>query len=156
MRQKKQDCQIQYLFKNVKFSVDVDEDIYDDNDKKEISRIVNGVSKEICIDKSYVDFDENKHNDTFIELDGWNKLCKLVKKTKFGKNATPSQDEELDEAFKLLAYAYVYSILEKYGYDISCIQLSFKDNSSFRAIFLEDTVDEWKYYPGKWQDWKLK
>ena len=59
-------------------SVVVDPDFYDDATRLEMTGLANDLANEIIIDKSYVDFKENKHQDTFITSEGWTKLCRLV------------------------------------------------------------------------------
>lgn len=114
------------------------------------------MSKRICIDKSYVDFPENKHQDTFIELDGWRNLCSLLKKTKYGSRSTDAADEIVVEAFKTMVSAYLYSVLESFGYDIESITVDFVHGYGIDVKFYKDAVQEWKSYPGPWQDWDLE
>ena len=59
-------------------SVVVDPDFYDDATCLEMTGLANDLANEIIIDRSYVDFKENKHQDTFITSEGWTKLCRLV------------------------------------------------------------------------------
>lgn len=98
------------------------------------------MSREIVIDKSYVTFPENKHRDTFLELEGWNSLCKLVKKTKFGKKSSNAADEVVADAFKAMIAAYMYDILEKFGYDIEGINVDFMHGYGLDVKFYRDGV----------------
>ena len=67
-----------FILKYVVMSVDVDPEFYDDDALHNMTSLANDLANEIIIDKSYVDFKENKHQDTFITSDGWTKLCRLV------------------------------------------------------------------------------
>ena len=152
----KDDFDLMFEFDNIKLFVIVNPDVYDDNDVAKIEEIVNAMSKKIVIDKSYVDFPENKHQDVFLELEGWENVCKLVKRTKYGKITTESADSLLHDAFQMMILAYMYDVLEKFGYDINEITLDILNGSDIAVKFFKDTVQEWKYYPGPWQDWGLE
>ena len=149
------DAELIFVFKNVKMQAIVDPEIYDEKDAKEIDRILEIMTQEISIDKSYVDFPENKHQDTFIELEGWERLCQLVKKTQFGKKSSNMADEIVIESFKTIILGYLYSIYECLGYNIDGIALDFEHAAGLHTEFYKDTIQEWKHYPGPWQDWGL-
>lgn len=151
----KDNFDIVFEFKNAEFFVTVDPDMYNDIDLAEIEYIVNHMSKDIWIDKSYVDFPENKHKDVFLGLDGWENVCKLVRRTKYGKLSPKLADGILFEAFQLMMTAYMYDILEKFDYDISGINLDVL-NKGIETYFYKDGIQEWKHYPGPWQDWGLE
>lgn len=51
------------------------------------------MSKEIVIDKSYVEFPENNHEKVFILETGWNEFCKLVYEIKFRKKPKPTRQK---------------------------------------------------------------
>ncbi len=150
------DFDLMFEFSDVKFFVIANPDVYDDDEVAKIEEIVNVMSRKIYIDKSYVDFPENKHNDTFLELEGWENVCKLVKRTKYGKISTEAADSLLHEAFKLMALGYMYDTLEKFGYDIEYITLDLLSRSGIMVRFYKDSIQEWKHYPGPWQDWGLE
>ena len=61
--------------------------------------MANELANKIYIDKTYVEFKENKHKDTFMYEDGWKQLCRLVLRTHFGNKATKEQDQQLREAY---------------------------------------------------------
>ena len=130
--------------------------MYGEKEAEKIEDIVQRMSEKIYIDKSYVEFPENKHRDTFIELDGWDNLCGLLKKTKFGKLSTDSADELVAEAFRVIITAYMYSVLECLGYDIEGITVDFVHGYGIDVKFYKDMVQEWKSYPGPWQEWGLE
>ena len=98
------------------------------------------MSKQIYVDKSYVDFPENRHCDVFLELEGWQIMCKLIKRTKYGKISVNSVDDILCETFKTILLAYMYSTLEKFGYDIENIQLDIINGNKLNVKFYKDTV----------------
>ena len=149
------DFDLMFEFDDVKMFVIANPDMYDDDDVAKIEEIVDVMSKRIYIDKSYVDFPENKHQDVFLELEGWENVCKLVKRTKYGKITTESADSLLHEAFKMMAIAYMYDVLEKFGYDIDGITLDVLNDYGIAVKFYKDGIQEWKHYPGPWQDWGL-
>ena len=151
----KDDFDLMFEFRNVKVFVVANPEMYDDTDISKLEEIVKIMSRKIFIDKSYVDFPENKHRDTFLELEEWENVCKLIKRTKYGKITTDATDSLLHDAFKTIALAYLYDVLEKFGYDIENITLDVLNDTGIAVRFYKDTIQEWKYYPGPWQDWGL-
>lgn len=152
----KDDFDLMFEFDNVKMFVIANPATYDDDDVAKIEELVNSMSRKIYIDKSYVDFPENKHQDVFLELEGWDNVCKLLKRTKYGKITTDSADSLLHEAFKMMVLTYMYDVLEKFGYDIDDIALDVLNDFGIAVKFYIDIIQEWKYYPGPWQDWGLE
>lgn len=142
-------------FNNIKLFVLVEPDTYTNSEIQKIENTVAIMSKRIFIDKSYVDFPENKHKDVFIEYNGWKNLCKLLKKTKYCKEMSSITNNVLNDTFKVIVIAYIYHVLEIFGYDIENISVDFMLDCELSVKFHKDTVKEWKYYPGPWQDWGL-
>jgi hypothetical protein len=79
--------------------------------------IANEMANNIYVDKSYVQFKGNKHEDTFMLEEGWKQFCKLAIDTNFNKNWTIQKDRLLFETYQVLIVAYIEEILKKYGYD---------------------------------------
>lgn len=142
-------------FYNVKFFVIPNPDKFSDKDISRIENIVKIMSDVIYIDKSYVDFPENKYNDVFLEFEGWENLCKLIKKTNYGEKSGEKISLILIDSFKLIITTYMYYILSLYDYNIEDITLDLLD-SEIVVKYFKDTTQYWKYNPGPWQDWGLK
>ena len=66
----------------------VDNEMYTDEEIKQIHYIVANGSKHIYIDKTYVDFKDTPYSKIFLTENGWKHMCNLVLKTDFGKNCT--------------------------------------------------------------------
>lgn len=111
------------------------------------------MSKNIQIDKSYVDFENTNYEDVFIYEEGWNALCTLAKETNFGIHATRVEKELLQESYSLMILGYLYSVLEIYGYTSEGILLEIIPKTTFLIKVSEVPYPYWKDYPGKWQYW---
>lgn len=145
---------LQFIFKYVFVECIIDDELYSKEEKQKIYDIIKLLSKEIVIDKSYVQFKDNKHEDVFILEEGWNSVCKLAIDTKYGKNATKSENLILMESYMLMILCYLYHCLEILGYSSDGIIIDFTNKSKFMVEIHKDTINEWKYYPGKWQTWE--
>jgi len=140
-------------FKHVCLDCTVDEEDYTEEEFDKLKTLVKGLSREICLDRSYVTCAGNKHRDTYIKEQGWKELCKTIIDSKYGQMFDREEREMFNEACRVLIVGYMYSVLEKYGYDGHTIMLSFEENTRFTAEYEIDTYHEWKSYPGPWQDW---
>lgn len=130
----------------------VNDEIYSANDCKQIRQILSTLTREITIDKSYVDFKDNKYDKVFITEDGWNALCKLTIDTK--RKATQKQNDLKIESYAMIILSYLYQALEDFGYDTDEIYLEVVEDRYFMVEFEYDKTSAWKSYPGKWQSWK--
>ena len=132
-----------------------DPDIYDKESAEELQDAVTQLSEEIVIDKSYVDFPENKHQKTFISLEAWDSLCALALVEHYIENGkvSKSQKQLMRDSYQLMAVCYIEQCLEDLGYDVSGICLMLKDGSKYRYEIRVDTTHAWKDYKGPWQTW---
>lgn len=144
-----------FNFKDVEMSVVVDNAIYDEEEIKHIVDIVDIMSKNISIDKSYVDFPRNKHQDTFMNLEGWNDLCDTIIASGFTKYIRKMERNQLLAIYNEMISTYMYKILEIYEYDTEYIDLCIKEGTFYQVSYEIDTIHEWKYYKGSWKDWNI-
>lgn len=152
MAKKSETRDLIFTFKYAKVEVDVDPDVYSDEDLVLIQQQVDMLSKEINVDKTYVDYKGTKYEKTFMYEDGWKQLCKLAEKTKYGKNATKAQNEKLADSYRAMIIQYVFLALEDLGYDTSAICLRIVPKTSFMVEIYADNIKH-DNYPGKWQTW---
>jgi len=96
------DNNLMFVFKFACVDVHADPEMYDEEQIDLLIQRVELLSKEIYIDKTYVDYEGTKYEKTFMYEDGWNNLCNLVKKTKYGKKATKDEDDQLRESYKAM------------------------------------------------------
>ena len=143
-----------FTLRYVVMSVVVDPDFYDDATRLEMTGLANDLANEIIIDRSYVDFKENKHQDTFITSEGWTKLCRLVYDVQFNNRRVQNSTEILTQAYAEMSAAYVNICMQTFGYDPDHFTVEMVPGTRFLVKISQDTVKEWKHYPGKWQDWK--
>ena len=143
-------------FRNMCIDCRLDFDEFSETDRIEILDILKTMSKEISIDRSYVDYTGTKYTKTFISESGWNELCDILSKTQLGKRTTRRQALELTESYIAMAICYLYQIFEDFGYDTTGMSLEFRDRSYFDIDIKEDNIREWENYPGDWRTWDWK
>lgn len=139
-------------FKEVCLDVSTD-DTYSEEDVARIKEILDTAVKNVYIDRSYVSFEGNKHQDTYILEKGWIDLCKTIIESNFCRLLNKAERELMNEAFRMLIVGYAYTVLSKFGYETEGMAFNFIEDSSFIAEYEYDRIQEWKYYPGPWQDW---
>ena len=140
-------------FKNMCIDCRLDFDMFSQQERQDILNILRIMSREISIDKSYVQYKGTKYTKTFISESGWVELCSLLSQTHLGKKTTKHQMLELTESYIAMAICYLYQIFEDFGYDTSEIFLEFRDGSYFNTEIVEDKIREWEKYPGDWRTW---
>jgi len=112
------------------------------------------LTKEVWIDRTYVEFDGTKFEKTFLLEEGWNALRDLVVDTDFGKKCTKRQSNMMDHAFRSMLPGYFEMIFEDLGWDVDNIEFEIVEDAPIDVEYVKDTAEDWKRYPGKWQTWK--
>lgn len=148
----KKQPELKFMFSYADIEVIIDTDMYSDEDQLRINNIIKCCSKNIEIDKTYVDFKNTLYEKTFMTEKGWKCFCKLVRKTQFGNKCTKSQHLALQENYELMILCYLYQLLEDYGYDCAGVCLQIKGDSHFMVQIFNDCSTPAKYL-GKWQSW---
>lgn len=128
---------------NLKFAITIDKFIYSKEEINKIKYIIQALSKNIWIDKTYVRYKGSRWKDAFIQEKSWYKLCNLIIDTEFGQKSSFYEDRFITESLIVLSITYLYSILCKYGYDVQYIILDVKDNSKFKVTYEMDNRKRW-------------
>lgn len=132
---------------------ELDASMYNKNDEKDVLYILNELTNEIKIDKTYVDFKGTKFSKTFISEAGWDRLCDTLRETGFGRRISVKKNNDLYEAYGLIILCYLYQCFSDLGYNVDGMQLFMRKYGKFTVEYSVDTSDEWRRYPGRWQDW---
>ena len=128
------------------------EGVNDEKLKEKVLLATKALSKEISIDKTYVDFPGSKYEKFLISEEDWKELCSLVVETQFGKKASKKQHERLVELYADLIIGYMILALDDLGLYDQGIFVYLEDSSKFMVEFHKNTIKNDKY-PGKWQTW---
>jgi hypothetical protein len=128
---------------NLKFAITIDKFIYSKEEINKIKYIIQALSKNIWIDKTYVRYKGSRWKDAFIQEKSWYKLCNLIIDTDFGQKCSFYEDRFITESLIVVSITYLYSILCKYGYDVQYIILDVKDNSKFKVTYEMDNRKRW-------------
>lgn len=144
---------ISFVILGMKFNLAFEDGFFDKNDIAEITQYVDCMSKEMCVDSTYVEKAGSKYKSTFMMEDGWNALCGLIKDSEYGKYLDARSQETLVEAFCMMGKCYMYECISLL-YDFTHIQVEVDPTKDFEVVFLKEQLDAWKRYPGKWQSWE--
>lgn len=135
---------IEICVSNLKFLVDVNPDMYSETEHNEIWDIVDHMSKEIWIDKTYVVFKGSIWKDAYIDEKRWYELIEMIKPQLFGKKITQKNKDTITIAILAIVINYMYNILEKYGYSIDDIDICVSKGSDMRVAYYNDTRTTWE------------
>jgi hypothetical protein len=128
----------------------MDSHTYSEQDREDVRGYLASATREICIDKTYVDFKGTKYKKTFMSEEGWDRLCEFIKQTG-GKNLTKTQRAELLDTYRVMIACYLYQLLQDLGYDERGMYIEVGKRFSVKVE--EDTIREWERYPGDWRTW---
>lgn len=154
--EKSTDTHVDYIieFTECKFDVVFNEQtIYDEDEQSDIIEMIDTIGNSITIDKSFVEYQGTKFQKNFMREEGWNQLCALLTKTKYGLNATAYEKNELLICYTLIVQCYVYQLLDDIGIDIDELTIVLRDGAKFYTHVEVDKIKAWEKYLGKWQTW---
>ena len=151
----KSSIELEYVFLGMKFDVEFLEGSFTDDEKKDILDFIDGMSRAIYIDKSYVDCKENKRKDTFMLESGWNSLREVILDTRFCKYTYGMTEEVLVDAFTTMGRCYMYDCLSKKTDKFTQVNIEVKEDCEFEVVICKDVAHDYKNYLGKWQDWEF-
>ena len=146
------DTDLIFKFEDVPVICHADPSVYTDDDIENLTFVVSTICREILIDKSYVAFDGNPYEKTFMKDDGWRELCEIVEKSGYGRRKMKNH-AEVNEAYRAMIICYIEQVFDDLGYDCDNFQFELPKDAEFKISYLKDSTCEWKYYPGKWQTW---
>lgn len=126
-----------------KMNVEVNPMSYSNEDIDRIKNIIDILSKNIVIDKTYVKYKGNHFRDAFLVEDKWYSFNKLVIDTDFGRKCGKKINDTICETLMAIALTYLYDCLVKYDYDPSEIEIGFIPKYRFRAEYEEDKRTNW-------------
>lgn len=118
---------------------------------KHITNIVNHLSKNIFIDKTYVKFEGNRWKDAYIVEDKWYELIKIIVgsnlgRNKYGKISAKECSGVILESVILLSIEYMYRTLANMGFDTDLFVIDIKQHKhNFGVEYEFDSRDDWRF-----------
>ena len=146
--------ELSFIITGMKFDVEFEDDVFTDEEKKDLLSYIESMSREIAIDKTYVECNENKRASTFMIESGWNALRDTLIDSEYCRYLHPSGHSTIVDAFVTMARCYMYECVALKTENISSISIQAR-LEPFDVIVCKDTSNDWKKYPGKWQNWKF-
>lgn len=123
-----------FTFKYAIPEVLTDANTFSEADSSKLQEAVKYASREICIDKTYVEFTGTKYDKTFITEDGWKSLCNVLDITNFGKVVDKQLNEAIQESYREMIVQYLYLFMSDLGYDTSKVIIDMPATSKFMTI----------------------
>lgn len=145
--------EIVYAFKDVKVECSLNPAVYGPDDREKALGILKQISKEVWIDKTYVDFKGTRFEKTFLTEAGWNALRELVEDTGYGRRCSPEQKKLLDDTFRAMLPGYFEMMFDDIGWNSDDMAFEIPEGTEFTVEYYPDTAEEWRRYPGRWQTW---
>ena len=143
-----------FVITGAKFNVFFEPGYITENLQNKIHNIIDGMSREITIDRSYVDCVGNCHSDVFLTFEGWEGLKTVLLDTNYGEDATEMQNTVIDEMYQEMALGYIVLLIEHlYPNVIQHMSIELSNRSKLHVDIYEDTSLDWARYPGPWQQW---
>ena len=141
--------ELQYIIKNIAFDVEFKTSFFDEETEEEIKDFVKHFSKEIYIDKSYVNSNDNKYNDVFLTDDGWESLKHMILISSYGQKLSKKDQLMLTNVFTSITECYIlHSLVSYFGFEYinitDHIELVPSAKSNFDVIVTKDLATEWK------------
>ena len=151
----KHSIDLEYVFLGVKFDIEFSDDSFTKEEENDIIKFVNGMSKRICIDRSYVECKENKRKNVFMLEKGWNSLSEIILDTKYCQLLNDQCAAIILDAFITMIRCYMYDCLAMKTNKFEDIQLTIDNTCIFDVITCKDSSNDYKNYPGQWQSWEF-
>jgi len=117
---------------------------YGEEDRKKVQDILDHMTKDIYIDKTYVNYDGTRWKNAFIVEDKWYEFLNLVRNTNFGRSATDEQMEDITDCVLAMVLIYMYQTIEGMGWDTNNIELKFIDKK-FESSYEYDNRTSWDF-----------
>lgn len=145
---------LEYVFLDIKLDVQFLEGAFTDDEEKEIRDFISLMSREIHIDRSYVECLENKRRNVFILEAGWNSLQDVMLDTQFCQHLHAQGQEVVADAFITMIRCYIYDCLAAKTDKFTDISICIDEDSTFNVVVCKDVAHDYKTYVGPWQSWK--
>ena len=147
--------ELEYIFLGMRFNIEFLDDTFSDDEKTDIVNYVNAMSKNIYVDKSYVECYENKRKATFMRESGWNALRDSIIDSRFCKYSFSNSEEIIADAFATIGKYYIYDCLAKKTDRLNAINVTVDPECEFDVIVCKDVSHDYANYIGQWQDWEF-
>jgi hypothetical protein len=131
--------------KNLKCEVDADPEMHSEDDIERLQGIIDVMTRDIWIDRTYVAFKGNRWKDAFINEEMWYKYTKAILKSDFGTKGGSETREFVNDGTLIIALAYLYDIASKYGFCVEDIEFSLKKRSTYKTAYVIDERKDWRF-----------
>ena len=146
---------LEYIFIGMKFDVEFQENVFTEDEERDIRNYIDEMSREIYIDKTYVECKENLRKSTFMIESGWNALQDLMLDSKYCKYLDAAGIYTVIDAFSTMGRCYMYECLALKTEYFQNIAITLKKDCVFDVIICKDIAHDSRRYVGRWQDWKF-
>lgn len=152
---RKNTLDLEYVIVGMKFDVEFQEDVFSKEEQQDLRDFIEKMSKEIYIDKTYVECKENLRKSTFMIESGWNALQDLILDSKYCRYLDTNGIFVVIDAFMTMCKCYMYECLAVKTDNFQDIAITVKKDCIFDVVVCKDVAHDSKRYIGQWQDWKF-
>jgi len=128
----------------LRFDVEVNSEVYSEEDCDRLSEIINHMAKDIWIDRTYVNYSGNRFKDSFIREDAWYDFIHLCVSSDFGRK-NKKKHNAIMEAIIAISTAYILGIVKKFGYNLEDVNFELTEDSKFNVSYFVDNRKNWNY-----------
>lgn len=130
--------------RNVECDIDANPEVYSDDDLNMLTEIVDRMSKDIWIDKTYVSYEKNRFRNAFIVEDKWYDFIKLMSISTMQK-LDRRGCKAIRDALTTIAVVYLYQVAERYGFNTEDIEIHISEQAKIKAELFRDNRTTWNF-----------
>lgn len=150
--------ELEYVIRGMSFDIMFDEEFFPNSEERtKIFDYLRWMSREICIDKSYVDLHDGRPGAFMLE-EGWNSLKDLLADSSYGADLNMQAQASVAEIFAVMAKCYMYECAASFLGSLDNakhISIEVQEDCVYKVVICKSANGAWKNAIGCWQEWEF-